>query len=291
MQRTWINELTDQTNVGLGGTHGSATQIYDVSLGNNGIIPLIGVQGEDGTTFANYLSMNPYVKKNLIAVPIDYPKGLDYMPNAAWWIRAYIAIMSTLPTSITGVDSTVTTQTDETAFDNSGNMLTSITGVKGSAVNISLSIKERYGKTLVKVMTAIIEHLYGDRYSQIPKVSPYIPEGERLAWGPRYQCGTTLYFELDPLGREVADAMIVFNQSFDQAGTRQMAKEVGGNMGGVELSYSIPGIGYNGPGAFELAAKVVKRQQLWRQNGDIIKLPTEDVDNTIREIRSPGLVA
>ena len=66
MQRTWINELTDQTNVGLGGTHGSATQLYDVSLGNNGIIPLIGVQGEDGTTFANYLSMNPYVKKNLI---------------------------------------------------------------------------------------------------------------------------------------------------------------------------------------------------------------------------------
>ena len=74
MQRTWVSELTDQSAVGLGGAYGTASQLYDVSLGNNGVIPLIGVQGEDGSTFANYLSLNPYTKKNLIAVPIDYPR-------------------------------------------------------------------------------------------------------------------------------------------------------------------------------------------------------------------------
>lgn len=210
--------------------------------GQFGLMPRIGAIDYSGENhFAEIISTHAYVRKNVIPIVLDYPRGLNLMPDAYKWIDAYKNMIETIPTSIEGLTSGLTVETDEHPIGGAGEMLEEITDVKRARTTLSFSYRERAGKSINKFLDILIRYLYMDPDQKRPLVCRLFPgaglEAVKGMYTPDYYTGTVLFIEPDTTTRVVVDAWLCTNMFFKSNGERTGRRAI--TQGGELVEHSI----------------------------------------------------
>ena len=192
--------------------------------GQFGLMPRIGAKDYSGNHFAEIVSTHAYVRKNVIPIVLDYPRGLDLMPDAIKWIDAYKNMIETIPTSIEGLSSGLTVDVDEHPIGGAGEMLEEITNVTRARSTLSFTYRERAGKSINKFLDILIRYLYMDPDQKRPLIPRLFPnaglQDVKGMYTPDYYTGTVLFIEPDTTTRVVVDAWLCTNMFFKSNGER-----------------------------------------------------------------------
>lgn len=70
--------------------------------------------------FTTWVNMHPYVSRNLVAILVEPPLGMRFLPNSDHWIGALRSMIETMPLSITGLNAELTVSVDSVPFGGGG---------------------------------------------------------------------------------------------------------------------------------------------------------------------------
>lgn len=96
----------------------------------------------------NWVSGTLYTKQKLTAVLMRAPGGFRYMPDAADRVAILRALIEVHSKSITGLNSSLTTEVAETLVNNSGEVMQTVTRVSRERSNPVHIFSEVYGKAI-----------------------------------------------------------------------------------------------------------------------------------------------
>lgn len=176
--------------------------------------PMVGLDmgGQFGqqVEFAQYVSSAPYVRRNLIALVIEAPRGFDDLPDPEYWRSAFKNLVELHPKSIEGFNAQLTVETQETPFGGAGEMIESPSNVTRARSTPSFSFVERYGRPISTFFDMWILELVMDPITKVPNV--VTRTGANVAdLLPDYIGGTILVFEPDPTYTKVDKAWLTTN--------------------------------------------------------------------------------
>lgn len=206
--------------------------------------------GQNGpfTNFEGYVSNSTYVRRNLIAVLIEAPRGFDHLPDSDKWRKTLKALVELQADSIEGLTSTLTADFVEHAVGGAGEMQEDISNVTRARSTPTFNWTEKYGKPINAFLTGWITELLMDPISKVPGVvtralqngentGNNTPPGPTPDMLPDFTGMTVLFFEPDPTHTRVIHAWLCTNMHPKTAG------EVVGNRdltsAGESVQYSV----------------------------------------------------
>lgn len=269
------------------GTYADSRPALDLTKGGqNGWMPKIGFLGDDGKSYEEWISNHAYIKKNVIPVVLRYPRFMDYMPESDKWKATYKALIELHPLSIEGLTSGLTVEVDEHAVGGAGEMQEELTDVKRARSTISMTFKEKAGKSIQKFLDYVIRYGMMDPDTKKPLVTKYFTEDALAAMGgiytPDFYTGTVLFIEPDTTHKVVVDAWLSSNMfpkgNGDRTGKRNLT-EAGE---APELSIEWTSITMNNEAVLGLADTILKSLNVIDKIPDTdLTLPSQKVDESI----------
>ena len=139
-------------------TIGKKGKMLDLSYGGQfGWSPRLGRL--DGTKhFAEWISNQAYVSRNIVAIVLQYPKVFDFLPNSEKWISTYKAIMETQAESITGFQAGLTLTVEEHAVGGGGEQQLEVTDSKRARTEVTYKWRERIGMPISSFLEAYMDY-------------------------------------------------------------------------------------------------------------------------------------
>ena len=276
-----VLDAIDNTNYGL--NIGGST--LDLTKGGyNGNIPTIGALGDDGKNYEAWVYNHSYVSQDVIPVVMKTPLFFDFMPDKDKWKKTWKAIFEVHATSITGLNSGLTVETDEEEIGGTGEFQETIRDTKKARTTLTIEIKEKMYKAIQKFIDFCIRYGQKDYIVKKPLVMKFIKNIDEISGGytPDYYTGTILFIEPDITRKVVVDAwfstQIFFKGNGDRTGKRQLA--AGGES--LTLSLSLASITLSTDKVFELAEKLLPTLTTIETLGSDIELTEADIDSSLK---------
>lgn len=178
----------------------------------NGFAPILGGKALNGETIEEWASNSAYVTSDLIVIPLSTPAffkefGKD---QEKYLRRTWVEVMSTLPTTIEGLTSTLTVENDTVSYGASGNLVmkehTKITKAESNIVN---NYVERQGLPINEFLEFLIRYGVGNEYTQTPQIASVQGVRKKFKGKTRlqsYYTGSAMYVELDAMKVNVVKA-------------------------------------------------------------------------------------
>ncbi len=222
-------------------------RLKDTILGGNAFgegatAPMVDVAqpkaGQQGyrTDFEGFISNPAYVKRNLIAVLIEAPRGFNDLPNGDKWIATLKSLIELHSNSIEGLQSTLTADFVENAVGGAGEMQEDISNVTRARSTPSHTWTEKYGKPINAFLSGWITGLLMDPITKVPNVVANNPDAPADLL-PDYTGATILYFEPDPTHTKVVHAWLCTNMHPKTAGEVTGSRDL--TAAGESVNYSV----------------------------------------------------
>lgn len=178
-----------------------------------GYMPRIGMVGQDGKSYGEWISNHAYIRRNIIPILLQAPRFFDYMPNPDKYLSSFKALMEVHPLTIEGLQSGLTVETDEHPVGAAGEQQEEVTNVTRARSQISYTWKERAGRSINKFWNIFIRYGMMDPDTKIPNVAKYITDIEDIGnmYTPDFYSATMLYIEPDILHKVVNNAWLCCN--------------------------------------------------------------------------------
>jgi len=263
-------------------THGPVLDLKDG--GQQGYLSQIGKVGADGKYYDAWISNQAYVKRNVIPVVLSYPKFFDFMPEKDSLIAAYKALIELHPTTIDGLSSGLTVETDSHIIGGAGEEQEEITNVTRAKSSLSFTYKEKAGKSIQKFLDFIIRYGYMDPDTKKPLVSKYIANMTDIGgmYTADYYTGTVIFIEPDALYKEVVDAWLCTNMFFKSNGDRTGKRDIKTGGETLDLSIESSAITMNNEATLLLADSILTKLTIINNiPEDGIVTPTNVIDPTL----------
>lgn len=275
-----------QAIIPQGRLESGAAPVLDLSYGGqNGYLPRIGMLGNDGKYYGEWISNHAYIKRNVIPIVLQIPGFFNYMPEPLKWKRYYKALMETHALTIDGLASGLTVESDEHAIGGSGEFQEEVTDVKRARSNPSFTFQEKAGRSIQKFFEAYIKYGLMDPDTKDPLVKRYMNINDVGGmYTPDFYTGTMIFIEPDITKQNVIDAWLCTNMFPKSAGDRtgKMDKRSAAEL--VEHSIEFSAITLNNEQVQMLARAILSRISVLRQVPDLdLVLPVDGVkseDNT-----------
>lgn len=220
------------------------TRLQNTILGQTGYAqyaqaPMVDVQngGQQGpmTDYTSYVSNSAYVRRQMIALLVEAPRGFNDLNNPQAYISTLKALVELHAKSIEGLQSTLTVDFVENAVGGAGEMQEDIANVTRARSTPTFVWTEKYGKPISAFLVGWIEGLLMDPITKFPTV---VSTGARPTdLLPDYTGMTCLFFEPDPTHTKVVQAWLCTNMmpktSGDITGRRDLTQA------GESLDYSV----------------------------------------------------
>lgn len=245
---------------GFGGVGGSSVKnVMNLATGGmNGLLPKIGVVDTDGKLKDAWISNHPYIREDIIPVPLSTPKAFDYLPGKELWKSTWISLLTEHMHVISGFNSEVEVSTEEERINKSEEMQETPTGTRVARTVITGEVKEKANKTISKFLTLMINHIIGEMWSNKPIVSQYLNINDiGGGYTPEYWSSTILWIEPDILKQTVQDAWYTVQFYPKNTGQRTGSKKKESAGEGVTLSINFAGITFSTQKVFDLAEKIL----------------------------------
>ncbi len=198
----------------------------------------------DGVIYEEWLNSTPYISTNLIPFVMEYPDFLSFLPEPDKWKKIYKNLWETHPMTITGFNSGLSVEVDETPFGRS-EMFQMFTAVKRARTTVSTTYKERANKAFVKIFDVLIRYGMSDPDVLKPLVANLLTQDDLdkiNIYSPFFFTGMVLFVEPDILRRKAVDSWLTFNLFPMGNGDRTGQFQINAAGEGKELSIEWAGI-------------------------------------------------
>jgi len=202
-----------------GRAHGAGSNAPLVDLtkgGQNGFL----------ADYQSIVSNAAYVKRNMIPILLEAPRGFSDLPDSGAWIATLKSLVELQAVTIEGLTSTLTAEFAENAVSGGGEFQEDIANVTRERSVPVFTWPEKYGRAVNKFLDGWILNLLMDPETKVPRVVNLAdtPPTDLL---PDYVGMTMLFIEPDPTHTKVVGAWLC---------TNMMPKTGGENIGRRDLN-------------------------------------------------------
>lgn len=196
------------------------SRLADVVLGNNKghskghKAPMLDLQygGQMGYApdLTEWVSNQAYVRRNLICVLVEAPKGFQMLPNPEYWVGTLRSLVELHPLSITGLNAGLEVETVSNPVGGAGQQQEDFSNVTETQSQISFRWGEKYGMPVFSFLRGWITNLMMDpatKFANIATVNGSKPT-DMLA---DMYAATMLFMEPDPTMTKVVKSWLVTN--------------------------------------------------------------------------------
>ena len=267
---------------------GNDLPTIDIRKGGQwGALPRIG--GVDSEKpIHEWMHEQSYLRRDVIPILLQAPKGFDLLPNSEHWKAAVKALFEVHAKTIEGLNASLTVEHNEKQLGLSGASMREPNDVKREATSVTLGgIGERYGLPFEILLDVWIRFLIMDPDLKIPLIAK-VADQDNLpeAWSADWYSCTVLFIEPDPLYKKAVHVWLVSNLypsanpdiigKKDKTAAREN-KELSIDMGGFALPPTNKRVK-------ALGNAVLSNIQLWAKDPDDILLPADSVDTSIEAL-------
>lgn len=160
--------------------------------------------------YAEWVNNAAGIRKNLICLLVDYPRGFDKLPEKDEWIKTLRQLVEVHPLSITGLNATLTVATTGNPFGGDGQQQLDPTNVTMEPTNVSMRWNEKYGHPISKFWSQYIRLLIMDPQTKVAGISTLGGDrpGDMLPDMRSFACA---FIEPDPQHNKVVRSWVVTN--------------------------------------------------------------------------------
>lgn len=208
-----------------------------------------------------------YVRRNLVCLLIQAPKGFQDLPEPRDWVESLKELVERHPTRIEGLRSTVNVEWYESPVNGAGEMQQDIANITRERSEPSFTWPEKYGKPIKTFLEGWIANLMGDANNKIPMVvTRGLLRNKRIQLLPEYTGAIMLFMELDPTHTQVVEAWLCTNMMPNTSGTIEGSRDLtqGGELNEIQVTFS--SITQYGVGVNEYAQKILDSLTLSNAN-------------------------
>jgi hypothetical protein len=188
----------------------------------NGMVNISLLQvGQNGfrTDFEGFVNNSSYMRRNIIAVLVEAPRGFQHLPNPELWVATLKSLIELHAQKVDGLTSTLKVDFSEVAVGGAGEMQQDIKNVTRERSEPSFTWVEKYGKPINAFFTGWITQLMMDPITKVPNImTRNDPTKRPTDILPDYTSCTVLFIEPDPTHTRVVTAWLSTNMMPDSAG-------------------------------------------------------------------------
>jgi len=226
-------------------TWAAGIETVDIRKGNTwGFLPSIGGM-DSGKNIQEWMYNTPYLRRDLIAIVLETPKGFDYLPNPKMWHEAVRSLFEIHAKTIEGLDGTLTVESTEQESGLNNQKIKTPSNVTIAESNVTLGgIVEKYGIPIEILLDTWIRYLFMDPNTKAPLITT-LPKADKITvYDPTYWACSVIFIEPDVLLRKAVHGWVVTNLypqagvevkgSKDKTSGREL-KEISIEMGGLAM--------------------------------------------------------
>lgn len=255
------------------------------SMNARGMVDIAQLQaGQNGfqTDFEGYVNNAAYVRRNLIAVLVEAPRGFQHLPNPEQWVATLKSLVELHAQSIEGLQSTLTVDFAETAVGGAGEMQEDISNVTRARSTPTFTWVEKYGKPINSFLTGWITNLIMDPITKVPNIMTR-SGAKPTDLLPDYTSATILFIEPDPTHTRVVHAWLSTNMMPKTAGEVIGTRDL--TAGGETVNYSVEftALTQEGMGVQLLAQRYLDEMNLSAVNPNLRPAFVDRIEADIRD--------
>ena len=231
----------------------------------------IRIGGQNGamTDFRGFVSNAAYVRKPVICILLEAPRGFRDLGDEEIWIGTLKSLVELHPRSIEGLNRTLTADFASTPVGGAGEEQEDWSDSKRARSTPTFSWVDKYGLVINQFFEAWITGLLGDPITKYPTVISN-PNGRRPTdLLPDYRSATMIFIEPDPTHTNVQRAWLCCNMmpktAGDAIGSRDLTQ--GGQL--AEYSIEFTAMTQSGAGVNELAKTILEMLDLNGMNPNL----------------------
>jgi len=215
----------------VGAANGRQTPMIDLRYGGQmGYAP----------DYTQWVSNQAYVRRNLIALLLEAPKGFAYLDNPEYWIGTLRALVELHPLSIDGLQAGLEVEVQDTApVGGAGEMHQDFVNVTRQRSNPVFRWNEKYGMAISTFLKGWIENLMMNPESKVAGVATRagLKPTDML---PDMYTATMLFIEPDPTHTKVVKAWLCTNMMPQSNGEVTGRRELtaGGEPLNLDISFT-----------------------------------------------------
>jgi hypothetical protein len=175
--------------------------------------PMVDLQygGQMGFTpeLAEWVSNQAYVRKNLICLLVEAPKGFSLLPDSQTWIQTLRALVELHPLSIEGLEAGLEVEFASNPVGGGGQLHEDFTDVKMTVSNPTFRFGEKYGMPVAAFFRGWITNLMMDPDSKVANVATLATKPTDML--SDQVAATMIFIEPDPTFTKVVKAWLVTN--------------------------------------------------------------------------------
>lgn len=224
-----LSNAIDTLSASLTGYGNTNVTSLDISNGGfSGILPNIGISGDDGVVHGNWISNTPATTGMVHAVLIDYPKMFDMCGSDA--SKKLVVKLSNFISKhaevIEGMNDTINLDYDDsTKVGRASESLHQVTNATIVPTEISITATEKLGNPIKSLMTFITKYGIMDPNTG-SNLAYLLPSYEKGAWTLDKASFAMLAYELSPTGDTVINAQLIVNMMPKNTGEYTFKKDI-----------------------------------------------------------------
>lgn len=157
-----------------------------------------------------WVSNQAYVRRNLIALLVEAPRGFQYLPNPDYWVATLRSLVELHPQSIDGLNAGLEVEVTETPVGGGGQRQHDFTDVKEAQSNPVFRWNEKYGMPVATFLRGWIQNLMMDANSKFAGIATLGNGAPEDMLADMYSA-TMCFIEPDPTHTRVVKSWLVTN--------------------------------------------------------------------------------
>jgi len=213
---------------------------------------------------SEWVSNQAYVRRNLICLLVEAPKGFNFLPNKDYWIGTLRSAVELHPISIDGLNRTLEVETAENAVGGGGEMQEDFVDVKRQRSQPVFRIPEKAGMPFAHFFEGWIRNLIMDPDTKYPAIATLGTVPPDML--PDMYAATMLFFEPDALHSKVLKAWLVTNMWPKSSGEINGRRDLTAAHETVTHDINFTGIAQSGAGVIAFAQKMLDGMKITGAN-------------------------
>lgn len=223
--------------------------------------------GQHGYTpnHGEWVSTTHYVRRNLVCLLLEAPKGFQDMPDPDFMVSALKSMVEVQALSWEGFNMGLEVEWAETAVSGGNEMFQDIVNVTRTRTVPKCKLKEMYGRPIQNFLDMWIRYLMMDPDTKAPMLSTIagLKPNDQLA--DTYAC-TMLFYEPDPTYTKIAKSWLVCNMMPKGTGAIEGKRDLTAPGEPLEIDLEWSGLAMSGLGIDAFAQQIMDQMILANAN-------------------------
>lgn len=206
--------------------------------------------------YTEWVSNAAYVRKNLIPLLVEYPRGFNFLPEKNYWISTLRALVELHALSIDGLAAGLEVAVIENPAGGAGQMQEDFSDVTQARSNVQIRWPEKYGAPISRFWSSYIRMLMMDPETKVAGISTIAGArpGDML---PDMWSFTMMFIEPDPQHSKVLRSWLVTNMFPHGTGEIIGRREIGAAGEGQQIDLGFGGLAQFGYGVDLFAQRLL----------------------------------